>query len=91
MFVSAMRWSWGLQSNSRSFTDEKNDKLKTLIRGKITEYLERAEKLKEHLNKSEEKKARRAVGANGSSTGGPGGSGSKYVAPLGMGAWLRRN
>lgn len=29
--------------------DEKNDSLKTLIRRKITEYLNRAEKLKEHL------------------------------------------
>lgn len=59
--------------------DEKNDKLKTLIRGKITEYLDRAEKLKEHLNKTEEKKARRAVGANGASSGGPGGTGAKCV------------
>lgn len=59
--------------------DEKNDRLKTLIRGKITEYLDRAEKLKEHISKTEEKKARRAVGANGASAGGPGGTGAKYV------------
>ena len=58
-------------------SDEKNAKLKVLIRGKIDEYLERAEKLKEHLSKSEEKRARRAVGANGMSTGGSGGSGKK--------------
>ncbi|EJD04238.1 AAA-domain-containing protein [Fomitiporia mediterranea MF3/22] len=54
---------------------EKNDKLKGLIRGKISEYLDRAEKLKEHLNKDAEKRARRAVGANGTASGGPGGSG----------------
>ncbi|TDL28908.1 AAA-domain-containing protein [Rickenella mellea] len=56
---------------------EKNDKLKVLIRGKIDEYLDRAEKLKEHISKAEEKRARRAVGANGAANGGPGGSGKK--------------
>lgn len=45
--------------------DEKNDKLKALIRGKIDEYLLRAEKLKEHLNKAEEK-TKKAVGVSGS-------------------------
>lgn len=59
---------------------EKNDKLKALIRGKFTEYLDRAEKLKEHLAKSEDKRTKTKVGANGSSggsqAGGGGGSGS---------------
>ncbi|KAF8531021.1 AAA-domain-containing protein [Gautieria morchelliformis] len=54
---------------------EKNDKLKAMIRGKVTEYLNRAEKLKEHLSKSEEKRSRSAVGANGRETGGGGGTG----------------
>ncbi|KAH8120490.1 AAA-domain-containing protein [Phellopilus nigrolimitatus] len=56
---------------------EKNDKLKELIRGKIKEYLARAENLKEHLGKADEKKARRAIGANGTSSGGSGGVGKK--------------
>lgn len=55
--------------------DEKNDKLKELIRKKFTEYLDRAEKLKEHIAKSEEKRSRTKVGAAGatsaSSAGGP--------------------
>ncbi|WVF71097.1 hypothetical protein IAT40_005894 [Kwoniella sp. CBS 6097] len=54
---------------------EKNDKLKELIRKKFTEYLDRAEKLKEHIAKSEEKRSKAKVGANGggggSSAGGP--------------------
>ncbi|KAF8588442.1 AAA-domain-containing protein [Ramaria rubella] len=54
---------------------EKNDKLKAMIRGKVTEYLDRAEKLKEHLDKSEEKRSRSAVGANGRESGGGGGAG----------------
>ena len=45
--------------------DEKNDRLKALIRGKIDEYLNRAEKIKEYLQAAE--KPRKAVGANGSS------------------------
>ncbi|KAN0063146.1 Vacuolar protein sorting-associated protein 4 [Thecaphora frezii] len=48
---------------------EKNDKLKELIRKKFTEYLDRAEKLKEHLSKSNEDRSRRAVGANGADRG----------------------
>ena len=54
--------------------DEKNDKLKELIRKKFTEYLDRAEKLKEHIAKSDEKRTRSKVGATsggGSSSGGP--------------------
>jgi hypothetical protein len=65
---------------SRSFlTDEKNEKLKALIRNKFAEYLERAEKLKEHLSKADDKKAKAKVGANGASGGsqGPSGGGGK--------------
>lgn len=43
----------------------------------MDEYLERAEKLKEHIAKSDEKRARTAVGANGKETGGSGGAGKK--------------
>ncbi|WVQ79640.1 hypothetical protein IAT38_001740 [Cryptococcus sp. DSM 104549] len=53
---------------------EKNDKLKELIRKKFTEYLDRAERLKEHIAKSDEKRTKAKVGANGaagSSAGGP--------------------
>ncbi|KAI0063093.1 AAA-domain-containing protein [Artomyces pyxidatus] len=56
---------------------EKNDKSKVLIRAKIAEYLGRAEQLKNHLTQSDEKRARRAVGANGMANGGPGGDGKK--------------
>lgn len=55
--------------------DEKNDKLKVMIRGKVSEYLSRAEQLKEHLRKPEEKRSRATVGANGRETGGGGGAG----------------
>jgi hypothetical protein len=46
--------------------DEKNEKMKGLIRKKAEEYIDRAEKLKEHLNKPEPAR----VGANGSASGG---------------------
>lgn len=58
-------------------TDEKNDKLKELIRKKFTEYLDRAEKLKEHLAKSNEDRGRSAVGANGAEKGVGGNTGGK--------------
>ncbi|OZJ02537.1 hypothetical protein BZG36_04129, partial [Bifiguratus adelaidae] len=53
---------------------EKNDRLKEPIRKRFVEYLDRAEKLKEFLQKNEEKRGRRAMGANGTekSTGGSG-------------------
>ncbi|KAF8525207.1 AAA-domain-containing protein [Hysterangium stoloniferum] len=56
---------------------EKNDRMKALVRVKVTEYLERAEKLKAHLSKSEEKRSRSAIGANGKESGGGGGAGKK--------------
>ncbi|KAL7748234.1 Vacuolar protein sorting-associated protein 4 [Sorochytrium milnesiophthora] len=43
---------------------EKNERVKETIRKKFTEYLERAEKLKEHLAKP--KKSKKAVATNGS-------------------------
>ncbi|KIR98697.1 vacuolar protein-sorting-associated protein 4 [Cryptococcus deuterogattii 2001/935-1] len=46
-----------------------NDKLKELIRKKFTEYLDRAEKLKEHIAKSEEKRSKAKVSATGASAG----------------------
>ncbi|KZV95632.1 vacuolar protein sorting-associated protein 4 [Exidia glandulosa HHB12029] len=43
---------------------EKNDKLKALIKSKVTEYLDRAEKLKVHLS-SQEKRSKSAVSVDG--------------------------
>ena len=40
-----------------TMVDEKNEKIKDNIRKKINEYLDRAEKLKEHLAKPQKKKA----------------------------------
>ena len=57
--------------------DEKNERSKALIRAKIGEYLGRAEQLKGHLSQAGEKRARRAIGANGMAHGGPGGEGKK--------------
>ncbi|TCD71423.1 Vacuolar protein sorting-associated protein 4 [Steccherinum ochraceum] len=56
---------------------EKNTRSKELIRSKIDEYLGRAETLKEHLQGSEEKRAKKAVGANGMANGGSAGGGKK--------------
>ncbi|KAJ3212981.1 Vacuolar protein sorting-associated protein 4 [Dinochytrium kinnereticum] len=52
---------------------EKNERLKESIRKKFTEYLERAEKLKEYLQKQQKKK--KAVPAGGSGKAGTGGGG----------------
>jgi vacuolar protein-sorting-associated protein 4 len=51
-----------------------------MIRGKVAEYMERAEKLKQHLNQNDEtnRKKPSAMGANGKSSGGSG-KGGKYV------------
>ena len=46
-----------------------------MIRLKMVEYVDRAEKLKAHISQSDEKRARQAVNANGKSSGGGGGSG----------------
>lgn len=42
---------------------ERNDKVKVLIRSKITEYLNRAETLKKHIRAQEDKQSKKAVGA----------------------------
>ncbi|SPO39488.1 probable VPS4 - vacuolar sorting protein [Pseudozyma flocculosa] len=61
----------------KAIDEDKNDKLKELIRKKFTEYLARAEKLKEHISKSNEDRSRRAVGANGADKGVGGNTGGK--------------
>jgi vacuolar protein-sorting-associated protein 4 len=48
----------------RRCADEKNDRLKGLIKSKVNEYLERAEKLKAHIA-AQDKKSKSAVGADG--------------------------
>jgi len=53
--------------------DEKNDKLKILIRNKTKEYLDRAEKLRAHIAKADEKRTRATVGASGGGGGQSGG------------------
>ena len=59
---------------------EKNQKSKEMIRGKVAEYMERAEKLKQHLNQNDasNRKKPSAMGANGKSAGGSG-KGGKCV------------
>lgn len=51
--------------------DEKNEKSKQMIKKKVGEYLERAEKLKDHLSKPTTKDGKpAAASANGVGTGG---------------------
>lgn len=60
LFMLALKW-------------EKNAKSKEMIRSKTTEYMERAESLKKHLESADAKRKKPGmVGANGSSTGGAG-------------------
>ncbi|KAH8595198.1 P-loop containing nucleoside triphosphate hydrolase protein [Bisporella sp. PMI_857] len=60
LFMLALKW-------------EKNAKSKEMIRAKAGEYMERAEKLKQHLAGEDGKRKKPSmVGANGSSTGGSG-------------------
>lgn len=60
LFMLALKW-------------EKNAKSKEMIRGKVSEYMDRAEKLKAHLADAEAKRKKPGmVGANGTSTGGTG-------------------
>ncbi|KAK6357155.1 Vacuolar protein sorting-associated protein 4 [Orbilia javanica] len=56
LFMLALKW-------------EKNPKSKELIRQKATEYMERAEKLKNHLAEDSNKKKPKAIGANGKESG----------------------
>lgn len=55
-------------------SDEKNPKTKEMVRGKVAEYLDRAEKLKSYNAKEENghRKKPRALGANGKVEGGKG-------------------
>ncbi|CAA9962170.1 hypothetical protein PTNB73_03072 [Pyrenophora teres f. teres] len=61
LFMLALKW-------------EKNQKSKDMIRGKVAEYMERAEKLKQHLNQNDasNRKKPAAMGSNGKSAGGSG-------------------
>ncbi|KAL6703441.1 Vacuolar protein sorting-associated protein 4 [Coniothyrium glycines] len=61
LFMLALKW-------------EKNQKSKEMIRGKVAEYMERAEKLKQHLNQNDasNRKKPAAMGSNGKSAGGSG-------------------
>jgi vacuolar protein-sorting-associated protein 4 len=63
LFMLALKW-------------EKNPKAKEMIRAKTGEYMERAEKLKNHLAGSDNRKKPSAVGANGKVAHG---SGKGYV------------
>ena len=55
-------------------TDEKNPKMKTLIQAKMIEYVDRAEKLKKHIQSMDEKRGKEAVSANGKPAGSGGSS-----------------
>lgn len=59
LFMLALKW-------------EKNQKSKEMIRQKAAEYMERAEKLKNHLAEQEGKKKPAAMGANGKAANGSG-------------------
>jgi len=60
LFMLALKW-------------EKNPKSKEMIRGKVSEYMDRAEKLKAHLADADAKRKKPGmVGVNGTSTGGTG-------------------
>ena len=67
---------------AHSVVGEKNEKSKELIRSKVKEYMTRAETLKDHVIAGEEKRAKKAVGANGLANGGSGGKGIKYAHNL---------
>jgi vacuolar protein-sorting-associated protein 4 len=62
LFMLALKW-------------EKNAKSKDMIRAKASEYMERAEKLKNHLADQDKKQKPGMVGANGSSSTGGAGKG----------------
>ncbi|KAK9897778.1 AAA-domain-containing protein [Cystobasidium minutum MCA 4210] len=56
---------------------EKNPKMKSLIQGKMVEYIDRAEKLKTHIQSIDEKRGKEAVSAGGKGTGSGGSSKEK--------------
>lgn len=57
--------------------DEKNPKLKDLIRTKVEEYLDRAEKLKEHIQAQDAAKAKSDANGGKAVSGGGGGAQAK--------------
>lgn len=61
LFMLALKW-------------EKNENSRKMIRGKAAEYMDRAEKLKEHLAEEDKSNKRKpaAVGSNGKVSGGGG-------------------
>lgn len=86
LFMLALKCKYRLVTSptnyhSREFFEgEKNPKSKEMIRAKAAEYMERAEKLKNHLADGDKgnRKKPSAVGANGKVSGG-GGKGGKQV------------
>lgn len=72
LFMLALKW-------------EKNPKSKEMIRAKTGEYMDRAEKLKNHLANADNKKKPSAVGANGKVANG---SGKGCVSPLLSPRWM---
>lgn len=60
--------------------DEKNPKLRDLIRSKVEEYLERAEKLKDHIQSTEDKAKAAAQNGKPVASSGGGGAQAKLVS-----------
>ncbi len=79
--------NWIADPLLQPFIDEKNDKLRVLIRKKVDEYLDRAEKLKTHIAKAETKTPG-VIGSNGKVTGG--GKCVSSLSPFDYHAWLTR-
>lgn len=69
LFMLALKW-------------EKNPRSKEMIRAKTAEYMDRAEKLKNHLVQSEDKKKPSAIGANGKVAQGSGKGGYGLGIPV---------
>lgn len=66
------------RTSTNAVLDEKNAKQKKMIQEKTREYMDRAEKLKKHLDEHDESNRKKpsAMGVNGKSSGG---AGKKYV------------
>lgn len=50
--------------------DEKNERVRDTVRKKVVEYMARAEKIKEHLDKLEEKPRKKAMANSSNGSGG---------------------
>lgn len=57
--------------------------MKHLVKQKMEEYMTRAEKLKVHIQSTDEKREQQAVGSNGKANMSAGGSGKGSVNPPG--------